>query len=118
MMTNLQRAALGRLPLTEATVASFYDGTHAGSAAQCLKALCESHERLRAELEGMEVILADAEREVDRLKARLAAALALTDTGSPAYLAAFPPRTPDEASEAAPGWRVVEQIRTTLLDQE
>jgi len=97
------------VPLSEETVASFYDGSYSGTALQCLKALCESHERLRTELEGMEVILGDAEREVDRLKARLAAALALTDTGNPAFLDAFPSR------EAVPGWRVVEQIRAALL---
>jgi len=58
-MTPLQRKALACSPLTRETVESFYDGSHAGTAEQCLKALCASHERLRMELEGAEVLLAE-----------------------------------------------------------
>lgn len=37
-------------PLTYETVRCFWDGTRSGTAEECLKALCISHERLRAEL--------------------------------------------------------------------
>ena len=116
-MKPLRRAALAHVPLTEATVESFHDGTHAGTTAQCLVALCASHERLRMELEGAGVLLEDAYRECERLRARLAAALALTDTGSPEFLAAFPPRSAGERfapREIVPGWRVVERVREAL----
>lgn len=43
--------------MTAATVESLYDGTHSGTPEQCLRALCESHERLRAELQGAEALL-------------------------------------------------------------
>lgn len=46
-MTKLIRAALTHVPLTYETVESFYDGMRTDTAEQCLKALCESHERLR-----------------------------------------------------------------------
>jgi hypothetical protein len=55
------RNALGRLPFTKETVESFYDGTHSGTVLECLRALCESHERLRAELQGAELIRAQLE---------------------------------------------------------
>jgi len=60
-VTHLQRRALAITPLSAETVQSFYDGTRSGTAEQCLKSLCESHERLRAELQGAEVLLKDAE---------------------------------------------------------
>jgi hypothetical protein len=105
-MTPLQSRALGRLPLSEATVESFYDGTRSGTAEQCLKALCESHERLRAELEGAEVLYLDVTKDLNaaqadflRLNARVEEALRLTQN------------KPDDL----PGWRVVELIREALL---
>lgn len=58
-MTNLQKSALASLPLTAATIESFWDGSRSGTAEQCLRALCISHERLRAELQGAEVLLAE-----------------------------------------------------------
>lgn len=61
-MTDLQRRSLRYVPLTKETVQSFYDGTHSGTEKECLRALCESHERLRAELEGAEILLADHSR--------------------------------------------------------
>ena len=61
-MNQLQRRALARVALSKETVQSFYDGTRSGTAEQCLAALCESHERLRAELEGAEALLADGAR--------------------------------------------------------
>ncbi len=60
-MTRLTRNALLRLPLSVETVESFYDGTRSGTAEECLRALCESHERLRAELDGTELMRADLE---------------------------------------------------------
>lgn len=57
-MANLQKDCLGHVSLTKETVQSFYDGTRSkGRDEECLKALCKSHERLRAELEGTEVML-------------------------------------------------------------
>ena len=61
-MTQLQTAACEHEPLSYATVESFYDGTRSGTAEQCLKALCESHERLRIERDGAER-LSDEERQ-------------------------------------------------------
>lgn len=58
-MTPLQRKALASLALSQATVESFYDGTRSGTAEQCLKALCISHERLRAEVQGAEILLSE-----------------------------------------------------------
>jgi hypothetical protein len=110
-MTGLKRNALLRLPLSENTVESFYDGSRSGTAEQRLHALCESHERLRAELQGTELMMAD-------LEAKLAKALALTDTGSTEFRQAFPPRSAGEAitpREIIAGWRVVEKIREILL---
>ena len=56
--------------------------------------------------------------ELARLRARLAAALALTDTGSPEFREAFPPTSAGAAlapREHVPGWRVVDAIRSALL---
>ncbi len=110
-MTRLTRNALARLPLTKEAVESFYDGTRSGTAEECLHALCESHERLRAELQGAEAVWTD-------LEAKLAKALAMTDTGSTEFRKAFPPRSAGEAvtpREIIAGWRVVEKIREMLL---
>lgn len=110
-MTKLQHAALAHLPLSRETVESFYDGSRAGTAEKCLRALCESHERLRAELEGLDVMLREAEGRLDM-------AVALTDTGSDEFRKAFPPRAAGDMvspREVVPGWRVVEKIREALL---
>lgn len=57
-MNQLQRRALARLPFKVATVEAFYNDVYGGETARrCLKALCESHERLRMELEGAELLL-------------------------------------------------------------
>ena len=88
-MSKLSQRCLGYVPLTVETVESFYDGTRSASAERCLLALCESHERLRAELQGAEILL-----EEDRLKAeagkqlaeacrRLAACPNIENRGSP-----------------------------------
>ena len=117
-MTDLERRALASLPLPRETVEAFFDGSRAGTAAQGLRALCVSHERLRVQLEGVESILGEPEPETLRLRARLAAALALTDTGSPEFREAFPPGSAGAAlapREHVPGWRVVDAIRSALL---
>lgn len=59
-MTSLEIEALKHVPLTKETVQSFYDGSRSGTAEQCLKALCKSHERLRAELEGAMLVKDDS----------------------------------------------------------
>lgn len=56
-MNQLQRKALASLPLSKETVESFYDGSRSGTAEECLKALCVSHEGLRAEVKGAEALL-------------------------------------------------------------
>lgn len=63
-MTTLRRRALARLPLSEADVEALYavrDIAHFahGSAIDAVRLLCESHERLRAELAGAEAMLAE-----------------------------------------------------------
>ncbi len=116
-MNALQRKALVTVPLSSQTVESFWDGSHSGTPEQCLRALCASHERLRAELEGAEALLKEPDPEIARLKVKLAAALALTDTGSREFIAAFPPKCVGAAffpKEIVPGWRVVEKIREVL----
>ena len=65
-MDELQRRALARLPMTEGDVKIMYAvGTPP------MKSLCESHERLRAELEGTAALLRDAEAEAERLSAEV-----------------------------------------------
>lgn len=61
-MTELHRKALARLALSEQAVQSLYDGTYSDAAGRRLRDLCESHERLRAELKGAELLLAENER--------------------------------------------------------
>jgi len=59
-MTDLQRRALARLPMTEAEVQYLYDlhrTTH-------VRDLCESHERLRAECQGLQVLHDEMRAEV------------------------------------------------------
>jgi hypothetical protein len=60
----LRRRAMGILPLSEQTVLSFYDGTRSGTAEQCLKALCESHERIRTELLAQNIVLEETQQEI------------------------------------------------------
>ena len=122
-LNELRRRALGRLALSEADVVRFYalPVYPAAELHKALRRLCESHERLRAELAGAEAVLNEPESETLRLRARVAAALALTDTGSPEFLAAFPPRSAGDAAEpraAVAGWRVVEKIRAALLGDQ
>lgn len=76
-MTELQRRALARLPMSEAAVEAAYNRLYrpqddpvpflAG-----VRALCESHERLRSELQGLQVLYDDASRDADRLSAEVA----------------------------------------------
>jgi hypothetical protein len=62
-MDELKRRALARLPMTAGDVRIMYAvGTPP------MKSLCESHERLRAELEGTTALLRDAEAEVRRVR--------------------------------------------------
>ena len=68
-MTELQRRALARLPMSEAAVEAAYNRLYrpqddpvpflAG-----VRALCESHERLRAELVGLQVLHDEMRAEV------------------------------------------------------
>lgn len=67
-MTKLNRNALGRTALTVGDIAAIYADTIAPDVtAECwetarvARRLCESHERLRAELQGCEVLLTEAE---------------------------------------------------------
>lgn len=77
-MTDLQRRALARTPLTEDEVAALYDyfAPHRRASAwqdreaRAVRDLCASHERLRAELAGVQSLLADAERRVAELEGR------------------------------------------------
>lgn len=107
MKSNLKHMALGRVAMTEKTVEDIYTGRSSGSERQQLRALCESHERLRAELQGAEILLEQSQK-----------ALALTDTGSDEFRKAFPPKCAGDSyfpRESVPGWRVVEKIREVLL---
>jgi hypothetical protein len=107
-MNKLRRNALARVALTDETVQSFYDGSHSGTEKQCLRALCESHERLRTELQGAEILLAEME-------SKLAKAFALTDNGSDEFKKVFPPKYGESINPLVSGWRVVGKIREILL---
>ncbi len=63
--------------MTKAAVEELYERLHAGTT----KTLCVSHERLRAELEGMDVLLKDDNALVLLLKGRIARALTMCDNG-------------------------------------
>ncbi len=85
-MTILEKAALASLPLSYATVESFYDGSRSGTAEQCLKALCVSHERQRMDQEGLETLRVEDQRRLtaaQEIADQLADALRnlLRDTG-------------------------------------
>ncbi len=67
-MSDLTRRALGTVPLSVETVQSFWDGTRSGTPEQCLRSLCISHERLRADLQGAEILLAENEARINALK--------------------------------------------------
>lgn len=58
---SLQSDCLGKVPLTKEAVQAIYsvrDGKHPPAVlATWIKNLCLSHERLRAELEGAEILL-------------------------------------------------------------
>ena len=59
-MTKLEQAALTTIPLFAAVVEEMYgDCRFDITKRECIKALCESHERLRMELAGAEKIIAE-----------------------------------------------------------
>lgn len=76
-MTQLQHSALARLPLTEAEVKQYYrigrTACHVTTHGATIMDLCTSHERLRAELAGLQVLYDEVEAERVRLAAELAA---------------------------------------------
>jgi hypothetical protein len=66
-MKTLQKNALGRLPLSVQEVDSLYELYRAGGlgsspSASNVRRLCESHERLRMELEGSAVLHDDSQK--------------------------------------------------------
>lgn len=67
-MDELQRRALARLPLSAEEMRFVYV---LARRSETWKALCESHERLRAELEGTTALLRDAEADAARLSAEV-----------------------------------------------
>ena len=59
-MSNLQTRCLGYLPLPKEQVESIWSGNTSFDRQESMSAiaqLCLSHERLRAELEGLEIVL-------------------------------------------------------------
>jgi hypothetical protein len=69
VMTQLQSRALAREPMTAAEVERVYENLRGRG---FVGDLCESHERLRAELEGATVLLAEREAEIARLREQIA----------------------------------------------
>lgn len=69
-MTELQRRALASLVLPADAVDRMYNRCTQGHGHpdDTVRALCESHERLRAELTGLQVLYDEAQREVERLQ--------------------------------------------------
>lgn len=63
MRSELRHRALSRLAIPEERVESAYRNA-TGDRARLVRDLCESHERLRAELQGAEILLEDLRREV------------------------------------------------------
>ena len=63
-MSYLRNHCLGRQPMTHEEVNAIY------KSGKCPD-LCMSHERLRAELAGLEIVATENEAIVDRLRARL-----------------------------------------------
>lgn len=77
-MTDLRRKALAYLPMSPDAVEMMYiAAAHAEHPLVKIdiKRMCESHERLRAELEGAEVLIDDGERRFATLTAQLNTAL-------------------------------------------
>lgn len=71
-MDELKRRALARLPMSPAGVREAYAATGCPPhARRVVRELCESHERLRAELEGTAALLRDAEADAARLSAEV-----------------------------------------------
>ncbi len=63
MMTRLQREALKTLPISESDVERMYAEFPKWTLSNlqlAIRSLCRSHERLRMELAGMEVLLSEA----------------------------------------------------------
>jgi hypothetical protein len=71
-MIALMRRALARLPLSAKEVLAIYDLPWINGANHMLD-LCESHERLRAELQGAEALLEENRRLILQLTERVAA---------------------------------------------
>ncbi len=69
-MPDLQQRALAITPLSVRVVQNIYSGAYS-SAPQCLIALCESHERLRAELQGAEILLNENAKRIAELERQL-----------------------------------------------
>ncbi len=90
--TALQIAALSRAPLTQDEVEAVY-----GKAAldNTRRRLCQSHERLRAELEGAEQRIAELERELGEYQAFAEKARQAADDRRGAALAEADAQTPD-----------------------
>jgi hypothetical protein len=60
-MTDLRQAALRRLAMGEDDVEAAYT---INTSSRLIRSLCESHERLRVELQGAETIIDDMRREI------------------------------------------------------
>lgn len=68
---NLQEACLGTLPLTPEQVQLYWDDRDVKhSLRSIVRTLCLSHERLRAELAGINTMLLETEVEMKRLRSR------------------------------------------------
>lgn len=65
-MTKLEKAALGVIPLGTDVVEGYYEGRLPWSNWASVKSLCESHERLRAELDGAVLLVAEVENKLER----------------------------------------------------
>lgn len=63
-MTKLQERSLGRVPLAIDDVEKYYLGQKQGNLHGHIATLCESHERLRTELQGAEILINDTEQEI------------------------------------------------------
>lgn len=68
-MTELQRRAQVRLPMSEAEVQVAYTTHYIPETVQVIGQLCESHERLRAELAGLQVRHDEMQAEVSAVLA-------------------------------------------------
>lgn len=97
-MTQLQLAALARTPIPADTVEEIYRT----SRSILTRGVCASHERLRAEVVGLEAMRAEDEKRIARLVEFARAIAACTPDSDMAYASVLAKKTLREAGVEVP----------------